>query len=73
MEHFVFKESYYNLYKRLLEEEGALTADAFLIDLINYAYEGKHINTADSYITALVEIIDFKELDDNDLYELNEY
>ena len=72
MEHFVFKKSYYNLYKKLLEK-GALTADAFLIDLIGYAYEGKHISTADSYITTLVEVIDFKELDDTDLYELNEY
>lgn len=72
MEHFVFKKSYYNLYKKLLEK-GVLMADAFLIDLISYAYEGKHIGTADSYITALVEVIDFKELDDNDLYELNEY
>lgn len=72
MEHFVFKKSYYNLYKKLLEKD-TLTADAFLLDLIDYAYEGKHINTADGYIAALVEVIDFKELDDNDLYELNEY
>ena len=72
MEHFVFKKSYYNLYKKLLEEDTS-TANTFLIDLINYAYEGKHINTAGSYMTALVEVIDFKELDDNDLYELNEY
>lgn len=72
MEHFVFKKSYYNLYQKLLEKDTS-TANAFLIDLINYAYEGKHINTADSYMTALVEVIDFKELDDNDLYELNEY
>lgn len=70
MEHFIFKKSYYNLYKKLLEK-GAVTADTFLVDLINYVYEGKHLNAADSYITALVEVIDFKELDDNDLYELN--
>ena len=72
MEHFVFKEYYYLLYQEILKENPTL-ANNFLIDLITFFYEEKHLSCSNGFIRALVESIDLKELDDDDIKELNEY